>query len=73
MITIINYHYYRGKNCPKHYSDLLNGEKIYREILTWVKSWDDIVFNRKFTIPKVSIPNMNNSLSPIKPNLIKSV
>ena len=50
---------YTEKYRPKHYSDLLTDEKINREILTWVKSWDDIVFNRKFNIPKIPIPIMN--------------
>ena len=57
---------YTEKYRPKHYSDLLTEERINREILTWMKSWDDIVFNKKFPIPKIAIP-MNNSLSPIKP------
>ena len=63
---------YTEKYRPKHYSDLLTDEKINREILTWVKSWDDIVFNRKFNIPKIPIPIMNNSLSPIKPKFNKT-
>ena len=62
---------YTEKYSPKHYSDLLTEEKINREILTWMKSWDDIVFNKKFIIPKVAIPIINNSLSPIKPKLKK--
>ena len=62
---------YTEKYSPKHYSDLLTEEKINREILTWMKSWDDIVFNKKFTIPKVAIPISNNSTSPIKPKLKK--
>ena len=45
----------------KTYSDLLTEEKTNREILTWMKSWDEIVFNRKFTIPKIPIiQNINN-------------
>ena len=62
---------YTEKYRPKHYSDLLTEEKVNREILTWMKSWDDIVFNRKFAIPKIPIPLMNNSLSPLKPNFNK--
>ena len=57
---------YTEKYRPKHYSDLLTEEKTNREILTWVKSWDDIVFNKKFQIPKMQIPIMSSSLSPIK-------
>ena len=63
---------YTEKYRPKHYSDLLTEEKINREILTWMKSWDDIVFNKKFIIPKIPIPIMNNSLSPIKPKFNKT-
>ena len=63
---------YTEKYRPKHYSDLITEEKINREILTWVKSWDDIVFNKKFIIPKIAIPVMNNSLSPNKPNFNKT-
>ena len=63
---------YTEKYRPKHYSDLLTEEKINREILTWVKSWDDIVFNKKFNIPKIPVPIMNNSLSPIKPKFNKT-
>ena len=62
---------YTEKYSPKHYSDLLTEEKINREILTWMKSWDDIVFNKKFPIPKIPIPLNNNTKSPIKPNLKK--
>ena len=58
---------YTEKYRPKCYSDLLTEEKINREILTWMKSWDDLVFNKKFVIPKIAIPMMNNSLSPNKP------
>ena len=62
---------YTEKYSPKHYSDLLTEEKLNREILTWMKSWDDLVFNKKFIIPKVAIPITNNSLSPIKPKFKK--
>ena len=63
---------YTEKYKPKHYSDLLTEDKINREILTWVKSWDDVVFNRKFNIPKIPVPIMNNSLSPNKPKFNKT-
>lgn len=63
---------YTEKYKPKHYSDLLTEEKINREILTWVKSWDDVVFNRKFNIPKIPVPIMNNSLPPNKPKFNKT-
>lgn len=29
---------------PKKYDDLLTDEKTNRDILTWLKSWDEIVF-----------------------------
>jgi chromosome transmission fidelity protein 18 len=52
---------FADKYKPKSYSDLLTDEKTNREILTWMKSWDEIVFNRKFTIPKIPIiQNINN-------------
>ena len=63
---------YTEKYKPKHYSDLLTEEKVNSEILTWVKSWDDVVFNRKFNIPKIPVPIMNNSLSPNKPKFNKT-
>lgn len=46
---------FTDKYRPKKYCDLLTEEKINREILTWMKSWDEIVFHRKFTIPKIPI------------------
>ena len=63
---------YTEKYKPKNYSDLLTEERINREILTWMKSWDDIVFNKKFPIPKIAIPIMSNSLSPNKPKFNKT-
>ncbi len=32
---------------PVKFSDLLSDDKINREVLTWLKSWDPIVFNKK--------------------------
>lgn len=29
---------------PKKYDDLLTDEKFNRDILTWLKSWDEVVF-----------------------------
>ena len=46
---------FTDKYKPKSYSDLLTEEKTNREILTWMKSWDEIVFNKKFQIPKIPI------------------
>ena len=39
---------FTDKYRPKKYCDLLTEEKINREILTWMKSWDEIVFHKKF-------------------------
>lgn len=52
---------FTDKYRPKKYCDLLTEEKINREILTWMKSWDEIVFNKKFNIPK--IPIMQNEFN----------
>ena len=52
---------FTDKYKPTKYIDLITEEKVNREILTWMKSWDEIVFNRKFTIPKIPIiQNINN-------------
>jgi chromosome transmission fidelity protein 18 len=40
---------------PQKFADLLTDERINREILTWLKSWDEIVFNRKFN--PTALPN----------------
>ena len=32
---------------PKKYDDLLTEEKTNRDILTWLKSWDELVFKVK--------------------------
>ena len=37
------------KYVPKKFHELLSYEKINREILTWLKSWDPIVFPKKKT------------------------
>ena len=37
---------------PNTFCDLLTDEKINREILTWVKSWDEVVFGKKFILPQ---------------------
>lgn len=52
---------FTDKYRPKKYCDLLTEEKINREILTWMKSWDEIVFHKKFNIPK--IPIMQNEFN----------
>jgi chromosome transmission fidelity protein 18 len=49
---------------------------VNRKILTWMKSWDDLVYNKKFTIPEVSASfsfnketsgnNLNNNENQLK-------
>jgi chromosome transmission fidelity protein 18 len=42
----------------------LTEEDVNRKILTWMKSWDEIVFNKKFKIPEISFNyNFNNESS----------
>lgn len=43
------------------FCDLLTDEKTNREILIWVKSWDEVVFGKKFTLPQKS--NKANKLN----------
>ena len=52
---------FTDKYKPTKYIDLITEEKVNREILTWMKSWDEIVFNKKFNIPKIPI-NLNKNL-----------
>jgi chromosome transmission fidelity protein 18 len=43
------------KYSPSKYYDLLTDERVNREILLWVKSWDEIVFGNKkkqYMLPK---------------------
>ena len=42
---------------PKKYFELLTEERTNREIQTWVKSWDEIVFGRS---NKVNLLERNN-------------
>lgn len=37
---------------PLKFCDLLTDEKTNRDILTWMKSWDDIVYGKKFNLPQ---------------------
>lgn len=43
---------------PHKFIDLLTDEKINRNLLTWVKAWDPIVFNR----PLAKKSNMTSPL-----------
>ena len=61
---------FTDKYKPQTYSDLLTEEKTNREILTWMKSWDEIVFNKKFQIPKIPITqNLTQIRSQNKKNI----
>lgn len=44
---------------PKKYYELLTDERINREIQTWVKSWDEITYNKK--INKIFTNDYTNS------------
>ncbi|KAF9546441.1 hypothetical protein EC957_009790 [Mortierella hygrophila] len=33
---------------PKNYTDLMGDERVNREVLSWIKEWDQCVFGRKF-------------------------
>ncbi|KAK5801825.1 P-loop containing nucleoside triphosphate hydrolase protein [Linnemannia elongata] len=33
---------------PKNYTDLMGDERVNREVLSWIKQWDQCVFGRKF-------------------------
>ena len=59
---------FTDKYKPTKYIDLITEEKTNREILTWMKSWDEIVFNKKFNIPKIPINLNKNSQFPSKNN-----
>lgn len=43
------------KYCSKRFLDLMSDDKSNRDSLTWLKSWDDVVFNRE---GKIDIPNL---------------
>jgi len=38
---------------PKHFIELVTDERVNRELLTWMKSWDKIVFPNKRKVQKV--------------------
>ena len=70
MTSNIKTSLFTDKYKPKSYSDLLTEEKTNREILTWMKSWDEIVFNKKFQIPKIPITqNLTQIRSQNKKNI----
>lgn len=43
-----DYELWLDKYKPNEYGDLLTDEKMTRDILSWIKSWDEIVFGKKF-------------------------
>lgn len=56
------------KYAPKHFVDLISPENVNREVLRWIKMWDDKVFGGKSGKGKnnnssSTSPNMNNSIS----------
>lgn len=51
---------FTDKYKPKKYTELLTEEKINREVLTWMKSWDEIVFGKKFVVPKIPVHDFVN-------------
>ena len=42
---------------PLKFCDLLTDEKTNRDIITWMKSWDEIVFGRKFNLTQKTFKN----------------
>lgn len=45
---------------PQRFIHLLSEEKINREVLRWIKSWDTLVFPHKKTIPSLLAPEVVN-------------
>jgi ATP-dependent Lon protease len=43
-----DYELWLDKYKATDYGDLLTDEKMTRDILYWIKSWDDVVFGKKF-------------------------
>ena len=67
MIKIYSFDFKKAQNGelwlekykPLKFCDLLTDEKTNREILIWMKSWDEIVFGKKFTLPQKSNKKVN--------------
>ncbi len=47
--TIVKDSQWVRKYEPKRFVDLLTDERTNRNVLTWLKSWDHIVFNKPVT------------------------
>ncbi|KAG0011566.1 hypothetical protein BGZ80_000592 [Entomortierella chlamydospora] len=41
-------HLWVDKYRPKKYTDLMGDERVNREVLSWIKEWDQCVFGRKY-------------------------
>lgn len=41
------------KYMPQHYFELLSDDKINREVLTWLKTWDPIAFRKRLQYKQV--------------------
>lgn len=67
MIKIYSFDFKKAQNGelwlekykPLKFCDLLTDEKTNREILIWMKSWDEIVFGKKFTLPQKANKKVN--------------
>ncbi len=54
------------KYMPKRFDELLSDEKINREVLCWLKSWDSIVFpDRKKPVRPIFMSPVKKNLMPI--------
>ena len=47
---VANVYFYKSKLSGEEVCKLLTEEKVNRELLTWMKSWDDIVFSKPFSV-----------------------
>lgn len=45
------------KYVPRHFTDLITDERVSRELLIWMKTWDKIVFPKKRPPQKVFLNN----------------
>jgi hypothetical protein len=45
---------------PKRFIELLTDDKINRNLLTWLKAWDPIVFNKTNVKKKIITPAIFN-------------
>ncbi|KAF0755738.1 hypothetical protein AaE_004874 [Aphanomyces astaci] len=53
-----------NKYSPRHFIDLLSDERTNREVLTWLKSWDPVVFPSKSSkAPSKALPDQLKPLN----------